>query len=120
MMKLPYQISAEVYSGLLDRLNGLGLTDRLGYQNDLGFFHDDQWLTDTAVIERLVFRQGEWDVVLLFAHCQMPLKFLTRRITSHPTPARAAQMAFYMGRLAAKDQRGTLRIEPDRFITPEN
>ncbi len=43
------------------------------------------------------------------------MKFLSRLITSHACPRRAAMMAGYMRRLAAKDQRGTLLIEAGYF-----
>jgi hypothetical protein len=46
----------------------------------------------------------------VFAHTHNPLKFIKRYITSHPCPRRAAQQAYYMRRLAAKDQRGTLTV----------
>jgi hypothetical protein len=77
----------------------------------MNFYRNDFWLSDTAVIERLQKRKGTWEINLLFAHHKTPLKFLTRRITSHTCPKRAQTMAFYMRRLAAKDQRGTLSLD---------
>ncbi|GAB4416980.1 MAG: hypothetical protein OHK0039_26790 [Bacteroidia bacterium] len=84
--------------------------ERCGYPCDLAFMQDDGWLGDTAVIENLVRRQGTWEIRLVFAHYCNPLRFLSRPITTHTCPRRAAHMASLMRRLAAKDARGTLRV----------
>lgn len=100
----------ELYAQILDVLGNLHYTDTGGSSEDMAFFQDDYWLCETAVIDRVVPRNGAWEVQLLFAHAQMPLKFLTRRITAHACPKKAEQMGFYMRKLAAKDQRGTLYV----------
>jgi hypothetical protein len=104
-------MSASSYATMLDGLSNLFFTEKLGLDRDMNFYRDDFWLTDTAVIELLQLRKGAWEVNLLFAHHKTPLKFLSRRITSHSCPKRAQTMAFYMRRLAAKDQRGTLKVD---------
>lgn len=119
-MKPYFHLSAELYAQVLDQLNGQGLTDCLGKERDLSFFKHDQWLCDSAVIERISERRGAWDVLLVFAHQAEPMQFLVRKITSHSCPKRAQQMAFYMRRLAAKDQRGTLVISASQFNMPIN
>lgn len=86
------------------------LADRRGTAADFGLLAADQWLTDTAVVERLTRSRGEWRVELVFAYVHNPLRLLVRHITAHATAHRAAQQAHYMRRLAAKDQRGTLRV----------
>jgi hypothetical protein len=88
----------------------LYFVERRGNEADFYLFYEDLWLSDTAVIEHLVRMRGEWRVELVFAHTHNPLKFIKRYITSHPCPRRAAQQAYYMRRLAAKDQRGTLTV----------
>lgn len=101
---------SELYAKMLEELSNLFFTEKLGQDADLNFYRNDFWLSDAAVIELLQLRKGAWEVNLLFAHHKTPLKFLSRRITSHSCPKRAQTMAFYMRRLAAKDQRGTLTL----------
>ena len=101
---------SELYAKMLEELSNLFFTEKLGLDADLNFYRNDFWLSDAAVIELLQLRKGAWEVNLLFAHHKTPLKFLSRRITSHSCPKRAQTMAFYMRRLAAKDQRGTLTL----------
>lgn len=96
---------------MLDGLSNLFFTEKLGLDSDMNFYRDDLWLSDTAVIELLQYRKGCWEINLLFAHYKTPLKFLSRRITTHSCPKRAKTMAFYMRRQAAKDQRGSLTLD---------
>lgn len=119
-MKIKGSLSAEMYGRMLDHLNTLHLTDQLGHQADLSFLKEDQWLCDSVVIDRVTLRRGTWEIDLVFAHVDTPLKFLTRRITSQTCPRRAVQMAGFMRRLAAKDQRGTLELNTDTFVAPLN
>lgn len=114
-MKPPFLLDPQLYAQVLDRLSSLYFTDRLGLHGDLFFLRDDQWLSDTAVIEQVSAHKGLWVISLVFAHHKTPMKFLTRRITTHSCPKRAGMMAFYMRRLAAKDQRGTLKVDLDSF-----
>jgi hypothetical protein len=110
-MKRAFSMPPELYAKMLDELSNLFFTEKLGLDADMNFYRNDFWLTDTAVIEMLLLRKGAWEINLLFAHHKTPLKFLSRRITSHSCPKRARTMAFYMRRLAAKDQRGTLSLD---------
>jgi hypothetical protein len=110
-MKPAFSMPSELYAKMLDELSNLFFTEKLGLDSDMNFYRDDFWLSDTAVIELLQLRKGCWEINLLFAHHKTPLKFLSRRITSHTCPKRAQTMAFYMRRLAAKDQRGTLKVD---------
>ncbi|MCC6281146.1 MAG: hypothetical protein IT262_11125 [Saprospiraceae bacterium] len=110
-MKRAFSMPPELYAKMLDELSNLFFTEKLGLDSDMNFYRNDFWLTDTAVIDMLLLRKGAWEINLLFAHHKTPLKFLSRRITSHSCPKRARIMAFYMRRLAAKDQRGTLSLD---------
>lgn len=110
-MKRVFTMSTDSYSRMLDGLSNLFFTEKLGVDADMNFYRNDFWLSDTAVIESLQLRKGAWEINLLFAHHKTPLKFLSRRITSHSCPKRARTMAFYMRRQAAKDQRGTLTLD---------
>ena len=106
-----FSIPPELYAKMLDNLSNLFFTEKLGLDVDMNFYRNDFWLSDTAVIESLQHRRGVWEINLLFAHYKTPLKFLSRRITSHSCRKRATSIAFYMRRLAAKDQRGTLSLD---------
>lgn len=107
-----FSLDDKSYLAMLAALAEVHLHDGLGHDRDLLFLRKDYWLGDTAVIDRLIRRHGTWDIHLLFAHHRFPLRFISRRITCHPCPRKAALMAGYMRRLAAKDQRGTLCIDP--------
>ncbi len=119
-MRSRFKLSSELYAQMLDRLNTLHLTDKLGFEGDLSVFENDYWLCDSAVVERIIRRKGTWDIVLVFVDCVMPLKLLARRITSNTCPNRAAMIGAYMRRLAAKDQRGTISISINQFEIPLN
>ncbi len=119
-MKPPFLLDPSLYAQVLDCLSNLFFTDKVGDTKDMDFLRDDRWLSDTAVIDQVSLRKGLWLISLVFVHHKMPMKFLMRRITSHACPRRAGMMALYMRRLAAKDQRGTLKIESDSFHTPLN
>ncbi|HMO38726.1 MAG TPA: hypothetical protein PKC76_07550 [Saprospiraceae bacterium] len=112
---MPFEMNTAAYNGMLNLLNSLHFMDKAGEAADMAFIRQDDWLQDTAVIDNIVRRKGTWEIHLLFAHHLHPLKFLSRLITSQACPRRAAMMAGYMRRLAAKDQRGTLLIEVDYF-----
>lgn len=110
-MRPAFFIQPDMYAKMLDELSNLFFTEKLGLDADMNFYRDDLWLSDTAVIESIQLRKGSWEISLLFAHHKIPMKFLTRRISSHSCPNKAKMMAFYMRRLAAKDQRGTLTVD---------
>lgn len=109
-MKHEFHCDAASYEGMLGMLNNLFSVDGVGQVLDMEFIRNGLWLSDSAVIENLQKRKGAWEINLLFAHHQKPLQFLSRRITSHSCPRKAAIAASLMRRLAAKDQRGTLSV----------
>ena len=117
---MPFRLDNNTYRMMLQSLDNLHFSDGVGEVRDLNFIKDDVWLYDTAVIENLERRRGTWEINLLFAHHEQPLKFLSRRITTQACPKRAAMMAFYMRRLAAKDQRGTLEVKLQDFNLSPN
>lgn len=119
-MRSRFNLSSDLYAEMLNRLNALHLTDRLGFDGDLSVFEEDRWLCDSAVVERTLLRKGAWDVVLVFVDFATPLRLLARRITTNPCPKRAALIATLMRRLAAKDQRGTISVSIDQFTNTLN
>ncbi|MEM8908434.1 MAG: hypothetical protein AAGD05_11355 [Bacteroidota bacterium] len=110
-----FQLDEHAYNALLQLLNNQHFTDQPGQDLDIDFLAQDWWLRDTAVIENIVKREGMWEIQLVFAHYQEPRKLIKRVISRHPNKDKATLNARYMRRLAAKDQRGTLRINLDDF-----
>ena len=102
--------TSKVYQLMLNYLTDTHFQNQCGQAIDLNFLEQDDWLRDTAVNEHLVLRSGTWDIHLVFAHYQKPLTFRRRLITSQNNVNKAQLMANYMRRLAAKDQRGTLKV----------
>jgi hypothetical protein len=115
-----FSMDEKSYAELLAMLNSIHLTEKSGSDQDLRFIYEDWWLGDTAVIENLVLVQGSWQIRLLFAHHKEPLKFLQRSIVSFASKEKAELTAFYMRRLAAKDQRGTLILNVNDFTLSAN
>lgn len=110
-----FQLDDNAYNELLNLLNNQHFTERSGMVSDMNFLSDDEWLKDTAVIDNIVQREGMWEVQLVFAHYQSPLKLIKRVITKFTDFRKAELSATYMRRLAAKDQRGTLAVSLDDF-----
>ncbi len=106
-----FKMDDETYLRMLQGLNALHFTEVLGHPGDMDFIQVDNWLVDAAVIDQINLRKGVWEIHLVFAHYTNPLQFLVRRITAHVSRQKANMMAGYLRRLAAKDQRGTLKVE---------
>ena len=113
-------VDKKAYENLLDHLNRSYSTDLRGEFIDLDLFYSDKWLMDSSVIENILERKGNWEIYLVFAHVYDPLKLIKRRITKCVTLKKAELTANYMRRLAAKDQRGTLRLNKESFNHCDN
>tara|TARA_B100001245_G_C22799545_1_gene385445 strand:- start:198 stop:563 length:366 start_codon:yes stop_codon:yes gene_type:complete len=111
MSKKPVYIDQFCYELMLSGLNDQSLTDLNGAHIDLALFYDDQWLMDSAVVENVVYNKGHWDIYLVFVDPLHPLKLIRRKISSYFTEKKALQAGNYMRRLAAKDQRGTIKVD---------
>jgi len=110
-----FQLDPGAYDELLNLLNNQHFTEVPAPARDMDFLSDDWWLRDTAVIENIVPREGMWEIHLVFAHYLEPQKLIKRVISRHPSKEKAELNAWYMRRLAAKDQRGTLKVNLDDF-----
>ncbi len=110
-----FHLDGNAYNELLNLLNNQHFTDKPAFCSDMEFLSDDWWLRDTAVIENIVNRDGMWEIQLVFAHYQEPQKLIKRVISRYPSKDKAELNAWYMKRLAAKDQRGTLRVDLKDF-----
>ncbi|MEM1122601.1 MAG: hypothetical protein AAGJ18_19310 [Bacteroidota bacterium] len=114
------RLDSEVYNELLNLLNNHHFIEIGGDASDMEFLSDDWWLRDTAVTENIVKRKGMWEIQLVFAHYQQPNKLIKRIIASYPSKEKAELNAWYMRRLAAKDQRGTLKVQLEDFKICDN
>lgn len=104
----------KMYTWLLKSINQISLyEDRLGHESEFKFLRSDAWLGDTAVIDRMIYRKGQYRIDLVFAHHKQPLKLLIRNITIQPDRKKAEIMSQIFRRQAAKDQRGTLMIQEE-------
>ncbi len=110
-----FSLDKNAYNELLNLLNNQHFTDKAGKNVDMDFLSDDWWLRDTAVIENVVKREGMWEIHLVFAHYQQPDKLIKRIISRCTSKKKAELNAWYMKRLAAKDQRGTLKVKLSDF-----
>ena len=110
-----FNLDNNSYDELLNLLNNQHFIDRIGREIDMDFLSDDWWLRDTAVIENIVKRDGMWEIHLVFAHYLMPQKLIKRVISRYTCKEKAVLNAWYMRILAAKDQRGTLKVKLDDF-----
>lgn len=110
-----FQLDDDAYTAMLEALHAMTGCECAGVAADTTFIDDDYWLQDTAVIENVELRHGEYFIYLVFAHHRRPLKFIKRKIVKFACPRRASMAAHYMRRQAAKDQRGTLVVDRDLF-----
>ena len=113
-------VDRKCYENLMDHMNKQHTVDLRGEYVDLNLFHSDKWLLDSAVIDRIVKRNGNWDIYLIFAYVLDPFKMIRKKITSCTSLQKAKLSANYMRRLAAKDQRGTLRLDDSSFFNCNN
>ena len=114
-MNADFYLDEKAYQVLLDACNNLHFTEIVGGVVDFNLLYDDYWLQDSAVIENIRFARGEWEVYLVFAHYKNPYRLIKRKITSCFCQSKAKTFAYYMRRLAAKDQRGTLQVDKNLF-----
>lgn len=114
-MKSNIFLDAKVRQDLQKLLNNQSLDERVGGRRDFSMLLNDAWLQDSAVIENILFRRGQWEVHLVFAHYTNPYKLIKRRITTCFCKEKAQTYAHYMRRQAAKDPRGTLRVDSTLF-----
>lgn len=106
-------LDRKVYKLLLQYKQASLESCKKGESKDLDFLHEDLWLQDTAVFDRVVKLNGTWQVFLVFVHYKNPLLLIKRFIKTQISSRKANMDAVYMRRLAAKDQRGTLEVEAD-------
>ncbi len=94
--------------------------DKKGGREDIKFTREAKWVKDSAVIENVFYKNGMWQINLLFAHYKDPLQFIIRKITSCASEKKATLAGYLFKKNAAKDQRGTLVINEKDFKFCEN
>ena len=109
-----------VYKMLLAYKQAAQMAEKRGVEGDVTFLSDDLWLQDTVVQERVVKLNGAWNIFLVFVHVNNPFLFIKRFIKTQYSQEKAVQDGFYMRRLAAKDQRGTLHLNTKKFQLSSN
>jgi hypothetical protein len=100
----------EVYHEMLCFLDNQHFIEMPADEENLLFLKNDWWLADTSVIETINYKKGGWEVYLTFANYKKPLQLIVRKIIRCYSEKKATTAAYYMRRLAAKDQRGTLTV----------
>ncbi len=100
----------DAYNAMLSFLDNQHFIEKPADEENLLFLKNDWWLADTAVIDTINYKKGEWEVYLTFANYKRPLQLIVRRIIKCYSEVKAKMAAHYMRRLAAKDQRGTLTV----------
>ncbi|MEO6166337.1 MAG: hypothetical protein ABIO46_15435 [Chitinophagales bacterium] len=100
---------------MLSFITNQRLTETPAGEPDLFFLRDDGWLGDTAVIDRIEYRKGAWEISLTFTNYKNPLQLLVRKIITCYSEKKAEMAAFYVRRQAAKDKRGTLEVSIKDF-----
>ncbi len=94
--------------------------DSTGRKVDLEFLSNDEWLQDSAVIDRVVKTNGTWAISLVFADSSKAYKFIVRQIRTCTNFNKALMTAQFMRRLAAKDPRGTFKVKEEHFLISDN
>ncbi|UFH53340.1 hypothetical protein [Spirosoma sp. KNUC1025] len=83
-------------------MNNLYFTDISGNSSDFNFYQQRDWMSESAVIDNLTYRRGEWKVELIYANKLNPLQFIKRTLSSHSCLRQAAQRAYHMRQMATK------------------
>ncbi len=109
-MPMNQVLDDDAYHVMLCFLDNQHSLEKPANADNLLFLKNDWWLADTAVIETISYKKGGWEVYLTFANYKRPLQLIVRQIIRCYNEGKARTAAYYMRRMAAKDQRGTLTI----------
>ncbi len=112
---MSYTIDKKLYGEILLLLEEQYKKERAGKEEDMNFLIDDSWMGDTAVTENVINNKGLWHIYLVFSHYKNPLLLIRRAISVCFARQKAFVHAAYMRRLAAKDPRGTLKMNPKDY-----
>jgi len=76
---------------------------------------EDAWLLDAEVQTRIKKISGRWEVSLIFIDTKNPKRILIKKIADYRTKRLAEISAMYMQQTAAKDIRGTQKVNKDGY-----
>lgn len=82
--------------------------------------NNEKWLLDAEVKHRITHDKGRWHVELIFIDTTDPTHFLVKRIADFRTERLAEINATYMVQTAAKDIRGTRKVNEDDYNINNN
>ena len=97
-----------------------GEMERVSSHEDLHFKNAESWLTDAAIIDLVLKRDGQYLVGLVFAKPDEGSEFIIRYIRTCPTLKSAETTANFMKCLAVKDPKGTARISEGSYLLFDN
>lgn len=81
---------------------------------------EEAWLKDSAVHVDVFQYKGRWEVSLVFIDTRDPKHILVRRIADYNSERLANIYAEHMRRTAAKDERGTQKVNKDDYHINDN
>jgi hypothetical protein len=75
----------------------------------------DAWLLDAEVRTKIEEIKGRWEVSLVFVNTKDPNQLLVRRIGDYRSKRLAEIYALNMQKTAAKDKRGTQKVDKSAY-----
>jgi len=75
----------------------------------------DAWLLDAEVQTKIEEIKGRWEVSLLFVNTKDPNQILIRKIGDYRSKRLAEIYALNMQKTAAKDKRGTQKVDKSAY-----
>lgn len=76
---------------------------------------NEDWLLDAEVQYKITPKQGRWEVSLLFINTKNPTEILIRNIGDYRSEKLAEIYGRSMQQTAARDQRGTQKVDKNAF-----
>jgi len=81
---------------------------------------DDKWLLDAEVQYKVTPVKGRWEVSLIFINTKDPKQILVQTIGDYRTERLAEIYGRSMQQTAAKDPRGTQKVNKDAYDINDN
>ena len=80
----------------------------------------DAWLLDAEVRTKIEEIKGRWEVSLIFVNTKDPNQLLVRRVGDYRSKRLAEIYALNMQKTAAKDKRGTQKVDKSAYNFDNN
>lgn len=81
---------------------------------------NEDWLMDAEVKYRVTPLKGRWEVALIFINTNDPKEVMVRTIGTYRTERLAEIYGRSMQQTAAKDPRGTQKVDKDAYDINDN